>query len=42
MNDITFRIQSVGSAMCGFYCIEHLIVGKTLLDCANLCFLNDY
>ena len=42
MNDITFRIQSAGSTMCGFYCIEHLIVGKTLLDCANLFFLNDY
>ena len=40
-----FRIQSYDSIICEFYCIafvEHMIAGKTLLNCTNSFFPNDF
>ena len=30
-----FRIQENDTIICGFYCIEHMLAGKTILDYTN-------
>ena len=40
-----FRIQAYDSIMCGYFCIEfinYMLKGKTVLDCTNLFFPNDF
>ena len=37
-----FRIQAYDSIMCGYFCIEYMLKGKTLLDYTNLFSPNDF
>ena len=36
------RIQAYDSIMCGYFCIEYMLKGKTLLDYTNLFSPNDF
>ena len=40
-----YRIQGYDSIMCGYFCIgfiNFMLKGKSLLDCTNLFFRDDY